>query len=101
MTLGASACRVTSWLCDLAVHFLTDGAAGELDGPRSSFRHRVFYVGRDTRTLASLGAGRGTEPAILPSYRSSRPWTLCAGGSRPQAGRPVAVARPEAVRSFT
>jgi acyl-CoA hydrolase/RimJ/RimL family protein N-acetyltransferase len=36
------------------VHFLTDGAAGEMDGrPRSSFRHRVFYVGRDMRSLAA------------------------------------------------
>jgi acyl-CoA hydrolase len=37
------------------VHFLTDGAAGELHGPRSSFRHRVFYVGRDMRGLAASG----------------------------------------------
>jgi acyl-CoA hydrolase/RimJ/RimL family protein N-acetyltransferase len=38
------------------VHFLTDGATTERDGRRSSaFRHRVFYVGRDMRDLASSG----------------------------------------------
>jgi acyl-CoA hydrolase/RimJ/RimL family protein N-acetyltransferase len=36
------------------VHFLTDGATGELDGrPQTSFRHRVFYVGRDMWALAA------------------------------------------------
>jgi acyl-CoA hydrolase/RimJ/RimL family protein N-acetyltransferase len=38
------------------VHFLTDGAGTERDGRRcSAFRHRVFYVGRDMRDLASSG----------------------------------------------
>jgi len=36
------------------VHFLTDGATRELDGrPQTSFRHRVFYVGRDMQALAA------------------------------------------------
>jgi len=38
------------------IHFLTDGACTERDGgSRSAFRHRVFYVGRDMRNLASSG----------------------------------------------
>ena len=32
------------------VHFLTDGV-GSGDPPRTSYRHRVFYVGRDVRAL--------------------------------------------------
>jgi len=36
------------------VHFLTDGAVVEVDGrPRSSFRHRAFYLGRDMLRLSS------------------------------------------------
>src|SRR5262245_9077074 len=36
------------------VHFLTDGATRELDGrPQTSFRHRVFFVGRDMQALAA------------------------------------------------
>ena len=39
------------------IHFLTDGAGTGRDGRcRSAFRHRVFYVGRDMRDLASSGA---------------------------------------------
>jgi acyl-CoA hydrolase/RimJ/RimL family protein N-acetyltransferase len=38
------------------VHFLTDGATTDQDGRcASAFRHRVFYVGRDMRDLASSG----------------------------------------------
>src|ERR671919_2565924 len=36
------------------VHFLTDGV-GIGDPPRTSYRHRVFYVGRDVRALRESG----------------------------------------------
>jgi acyl-CoA hydrolase/GNAT superfamily N-acetyltransferase len=39
------------------VHFLTDGV-GTGDPPRTSYRHRVFYVGRDVRALGEVPAGR-------------------------------------------
>jgi acyl-CoA hydrolase/RimJ/RimL family protein N-acetyltransferase len=39
------------------VHFLTDGV-GVGDPPRTSYRHRVFYVGRDVRDLHDVRALR-------------------------------------------
>jgi acyl-CoA hydrolase/RimJ/RimL family protein N-acetyltransferase len=39
------------------VHFLTDGV-GVGDPPRTSYRHRVFYVGRDVRALNDVRALR-------------------------------------------
>ena len=36
------------------VHFLTDGV-GIGDPPRTNYRHRVFYVGRDVRALRESG----------------------------------------------
>ena len=36
------------------VHFLTD-RVGVGDPPTTSFRHRVFYAGRDVRDLLSTG----------------------------------------------
>jgi acyl-CoA hydrolase/RimJ/RimL family protein N-acetyltransferase len=38
------------------VHFLTD-RVGTGDPPRTGYRHRVFYVGRDVRALADVSAG--------------------------------------------
>jgi acyl-CoA hydrolase/RimJ/RimL family protein N-acetyltransferase len=58
------------------VHFLTDGATTERDGRRcSAFRHRVFYVGRDMRDLASSGqvdyvpVSMAEVPRLLQSKR--------------------------------
>ena len=36
------------------VHFLTD-RVGTGDPPRTNYRHRVFYVGRDVRSLRESG----------------------------------------------
>src|SRR5215510_13920508 len=36
------------------IHFLTD-RVGSGDPPRTSYRHRVFYVGRDVRALGESG----------------------------------------------
>src|SRR5437764_15443429 len=41
----------------LLVHFLTD-RVGTGDPPRTSYRHRVFYVGRDIRALDGVRPGR-------------------------------------------
>jgi acyl-CoA hydrolase/RimJ/RimL family protein N-acetyltransferase len=38
----------------ILVHFLTD-RVGTGDPPRTSYRHRVFYVGRDVRALGESG----------------------------------------------
>jgi len=58
------------------VHFLTDGAVVDVDGrPRSSFRHRAFYIGRD---MLRLSASDGVDyvplslsevPRLLESRR--------------------------------
>ena len=49
------------------VHFLTD-RVGAGDPPRTRYRHRVFYVGRDVRALGQSGSGG--LPAALARRRA-------------------------------
>jgi hypothetical protein len=61
------------------VHFLTD-RVGIGDPPRTNYRHRVFYVGRDVRALGGSGwveyipLALGDVPGLFATGRSLLTW---------------------------
>jgi acyl-CoA hydrolase/GNAT superfamily N-acetyltransferase len=71
------------------VHFLTD-RVGIGDPPRTSYRHRVFYVGADIRTLLESG-----RVEYLPLSLADAP-RLFATGQLPLDVAMVQVAPPDA-----